>query len=59
MNTFEASQMISHDGEVAAFVENIMIDGPVELWLVQVEKAMRRSIAKLLSVSIIAFKGDL
>lgn len=54
---YEAIQMNSHDGETAAFVENILIDGAVELWLVHVEKAMKRGIAKLLSQSILSFKG--
>eukprot|EP00981_Chlorochromonas_danica_P004175 scaffold838_cov160-Ochromonas_danica.AAC.12 len=54
---FEAVQMNAPDGEVAPFVENLIIDGAVELWLVQVEKAMRRAISKLLNVSIQAFKG--
>ncbi|KAJ1438785.1 dynein heavy chain, N-terminal region 2-domain-containing protein [Ochromonadaceae sp. CCMP2298] len=49
--------MNSPDGESAPFVDNVPIDGPVELWLQQVERAMRRAISKLLSVSIQGFKG--
>jgi dynein heavy chain, axonemal len=55
--TYEASHINSHDGEVVPFVDNVVIDGPVELWLVQVEKSMRRAIGKLLSISCNAFKG--
>lgn len=55
--TFEASCMNAPDGEVANFVENVIIDGAVELWLVLVEKAMKRGIAKLLNVAIQGFKG--
>lgn len=54
--SFEATLMISHDGETAPFAEPIVIDGPVELWLLQVEKAMRRAMAKLLSISVVSFK---
>ena len=54
----EATMMNSPDGEVAPFADNVIIDGPVELWLVQVEKAMRRAIAKLLSQAIQGFKGN-
>ena len=55
--TFEAIQMIAPDGEIAPFAENVVIDGAVEFWLVQVEKAMRRGISKLLLAAIHGFKG--
>eukprot|EP01036_Dinobryon_divergens_P038789 gene38789-50981_t len=55
--TYEASIMIAPDGEVAPFVEHVVIDGAVELWLMQVEKAMKRGISKLLSVAVHGFKG--
>jgi len=54
--TYEATIMNSPDGESAPFADNVIIDGPVELWLVQVEKAMRRAINKLLMQSIQGFK---
>lgn len=57
VKAYEALHMNSPDGETASFAENVIIDGPVELWLVQVEKAMRRGISKLLSNSILGFKG--
>jgi dynein heavy chain len=50
--------MNSPDGESAPFVDNVVIDGPVELWLVLVEKAMRRGISKLLNLSLQSFKGN-
>ena len=55
--TYEASVMYSPDGESALFADPVQIDGAVEMWLVQIEKAMRRSIAKLLNVSIQMYKG--
>lgn len=57
LKTFEATLMNAPDGETAPFADNVIIDGPVELWLVQVEKAMKRGIAKLLMNAIQAFKG--
>ena len=54
---FEASVMISPDGEVAAFADNIPIEGAVEQWLLLVEKGMRRGINKLLAGAIQSFKG--
>merc|ERR1711916_182251 len=35
--THEAKAMISPDGETASFVDNVVLDGPVELWLGDVE----------------------
>ena len=32
--TYEATVMLSPDGETAPFAENVVIDGAVELWLV-------------------------
>ena len=37
-------------------MENVVIDGPVELLLLKVEEAMRRGISKLLNRSIQGFK---
>ncbi|CAM9180031.1 unnamed protein product [Ectocarpus fasciculatus] len=55
--TFEASTMNSPDGETAPFVDNVVIDGAVEMWLVLVEKAMRRGISKLLQKSVQEYRG--
>ena len=55
--TYEASVMYSPDGESAPFADPVPIDGAVELWLVQLEKVMRRAISKLLNISIQMYKG--
>ena len=55
--TFEATMMNSPDGEIAPFADNVVIDGAVELWLLQLEKAMIRGINKLLMQAIQGFKG--
>jgi dynein heavy chain len=55
--SYEAVVMNSPDGEIAPFAENITIDGAVEVWLNQVEIAMRRGIGKLLHIAIQGFKG--
>ena len=55
--TYEASIMNSPDGESAPFADNVIVDGPVELWLAQMEKAMVRSINKLLMQAVAGFKG--
>ena len=44
-------------GETAAFVANVVLDGPVENWLVELEKAMIASMQKLLAASLVAFRG--
>ena len=54
--TFEATLMNSPDGESAPFADNVIIDGAVEFWLLQLERAMRRGINKLLMQSIQGFK---
>jgi len=54
---FEAVLMNSPDGESAPFVDLVPIDGPVELWLVLVEKSMKRAISKLLLQAIPSFKS--
>lgn len=57
IRTFEAVLMHSPDGESAPFAENVPIEGAVEVWLLLVERMMRRGINKLLKESIIGFKG--
>ena len=39
-------------GETAAFVSNVVLDGAVENWLVELEHAMKKSMQQLLAVSI-------
>ena len=55
--TYEATHMIAPDGEEAAFADSVVIDGAVETWLLVVEKAQQRGIAKLLVNAITAFRG--
>ncbi|GMI21327.1 hypothetical protein TeGR_g3290 [Tetraparma gracilis] len=66
--TYEASGGVSPDGETMDFIAdngpnsntnntNVIVDGPVELWLVEVEKGMRLGLQKLLAASITAYKG--
>ena len=44
-------------GETSAFVSNVILDGAVENWLVELEKAMIHSMQKLLAGSVQAFRG--
>ena len=55
--TYEATSMVAPDTEVAPFADNVVIDGAVELWLVEVTKAMVRGMNKLLMDSIKSFRG--
>jgi dynein heavy chain, axonemal len=54
---YEARAMIAPDGETADFPENIIVDGAVELWLVELERAMQLSLQKCLAQSLVAYKG--
>ena len=44
-------------GETCAFVSNVVLDGAVENWLVELEKAMICSMQKLLAGSVQAFRS--
>ena len=44
-------------GETAAFASNVVLDGAVENWLVELEHAMKKSMQQLLAVSIQAHRG--
>jgi dynein heavy chain len=55
--TYEARAMIAPDNETADFVANIIVDGAVEMWLVELERAMMLSLQKLLASSLVAYKG--
>ena len=45
--TIEATEMIAPDGERVRFVErNVVVDGPVELWLLEVERLMKIALQK-------------
>src|SRR3546814_2666533 len=49
--------MKAPDGEQAEFVDNVVLDGPVELWLKEVEKAMVRGVQKLLANCLLQIKS--
>ncbi|GMI05338.1 hypothetical protein TrVE_jg1168 [Triparma verrucosa] len=55
--TYEASGGTSPDGETMSFVQNVVVDGAVELWLVAVEAAMKLGLQKLLAGCIQEYKG--
>jgi dynein heavy chain len=55
--TFEGTMLNSPDGESIPFVDNFVIDGPVELWLKSLEKAMQRAVQKSLITSLQEFRG--
>ncbi|CAM9519636.1 unnamed protein product, partial [Chrysoparadoxa australica] len=55
--TWEASGLTSPDGETIDLVSNLVIDGPVELWLASLEAAMQLAIQKLLAAAIQAYRG--
>ena len=53
----QCSGMVAPDGETAAFVANVDLDGAVEIWLGALEQAMQLGVAKLLQASLQLFKG--
>ena len=55
--TYEASGGVSPEGETMDFHSNVIVDGPVELWLGEVEKAMKVGLSKLLAGCREAYKG--
>jgi dynein heavy chain len=56
--TVEAKGMNEgHGKEAIDFVSNVIIDGPVELWLVEVEKMMQLTLQRALAASLQAYKG--
>jgi dynein heavy chain len=55
--TIEAVGMVSPDGEELLANENVVVDGPVELWLILVEEMMRSAVRKWLRDSVMAFKA--
>ena len=54
--TIEAKDMTSPDGELVAFNSNVVVDGPVENWLLVVEKTMCDAVRRCLRDSILEFK---
>ena len=55
--TVEAVGMVSPDGEELLANENVVVDGPVELWLGAVEEMMRSAVRRWLRDAIVAYKG--
>ena len=55
--TIEAKGMNSPCTEQVPFNKNVIVDGPVELWLIEVEKMMCETLAKWLKDSLIAYRG--
>jgi len=55
--TIEAVGMISPDGEELLANDNVVVDGPVELWLIAIEEMMRNAVRKWLRDCIVAYKA--
>ena len=55
--TVEAEGMNANDGEAVSFVENVIVDGPVEEWLILIEDAMMLALQKVLRASVQGAKG--
>ncbi|KAJ3325086.1 Dynein heavy chain 2, axonemal, partial [Blyttiomyces sp. JEL0837] len=53
---FEATGMHSGDGEFVPFFTPVILEGPVESWLTDVECTMRSTLKKLLYGSLVALK---
>lgn len=53
---YEASSMFSADGEEVGFKQKVRLDGPVEAWLCDVERAMRFALKDVLRDCRIALK---
>jgi dynein heavy chain len=56
--TVEAKGMNSPCSEQVPFNKNVIIDGPVELWLIEVEKMMVETVGKWLRDSLVAFRAS-
>ena len=54
---YEAFGMNSPDGEYVSFTSQLVIDGPVERWLLEAESLMRLSLKKILSQTLAGQKG--
>jgi dynein heavy chain len=55
--TYEAHGMNAPDGEKVQFERKVVVDGPVESWLIEVERCMRLALAKLVLSCVPASKG--
>jgi len=56
--TFEAHAMNSADSEVVAFQSPVIAEGQVELWLIEVEAAMRLTLKRMLFQTLQAMRGS-
>ncbi|EKX36467.1 hypothetical protein GUITHDRAFT_97557 [Guillardia theta CCMP2712] len=54
---YEAIAMNSPDGESVLFTSHITIDGPVEVWLLEIENVMRQTLRKVLNQTLSSMKG--
>jgi len=54
---WEGSSMIAPDTESADFVNTVICEGAVEMWLLAVEREMRLCLQRLLALSITNYKG--
>ena len=52
----EAIGMFSSDGEYIEFHHSVLLEGPVEAWLCDVERSMRWTLKELLKLSRVALK---
>jgi dynein heavy chain len=55
--TFEALGMNSPDGEKVTWERKLVVEGAVELWLIEVEKCMKWALQKISALCIPAAKG--
>ena len=55
--TYEALAMKSKDGEVVSLSRTVIVDGPVEGWLNEVEAVMFSTVAKQCSLTLQAYRG--
>merc|ERR1711924_497923 len=55
--TIESVGMQSGDAEHIPNLSPVIVDGPVELWLVEIEKMMVLTLQKMLPACVAAFKG--
>ncbi|OQR83321.1 dynein heavy chain [Achlya hypogyna] len=55
--TFEAAGMNAPDGEQVLYLNNVVVAGAVEMWLLRVEAAMVASLQKLFAACLVGYRG--
>lgn len=55
--TVEALGMNAPDGEKVPFERKVVVEGPVECWLLDVERCMKLALQKILASTIAAARG--